>query len=223
MMSRAHRCNKMSAGRGMRLLMVSCVIAGLAMSDAVLAGPTIVANGSFEDGPAVSGPFVSFGQGSGAIPGWTVTAGSVDYIATYWESSDGSRSLDLSGSAAGAILQDLTTTPGATYLVSFDLAGNPAGGPPVKEVRVGAGTKWEIFTFDNTGASRDDMNWTTKSWSFVATDEVTPLEFRSLTAGVWGPALDNVVVTFVVPAPGALVLGSLGCGLAGWLCRRRML
>lgn len=223
MTSRAFRYNKMFAGRELRPLMTSCVIAVLMVSDGIFAGPTIVTNGSFEDGPPISGKFASFGRNSTAIPGWTVTAGSVECIVTYWESSDGSRSLDLSGSSAGAITQNLTTTPGVTYLVSFDLAGNPAGGPEVKGVRIRAGTSWEVFTFDTTSTSRNNMDWATKTWSFVATDEVTSLEFRSLTSGVWGPALDDIVVTSAMPVPGALILGSFGCGLAGWLHRRRML
>jgi hypothetical protein len=59
-------------------------------------------NGSFELG-SDPGSFSTVFQGDGAtITGWLVggpSGASVDYIGSYWEAADGTRSIDLSGTS----------------------------------------------------------------------------------------------------------------------------
>ena len=43
------------------------------------------------------------------------------------------------------------------------------------------------------------MNWRPETYSFLATSASTTLSFVSTTAGAFGPAIDNVVVTEDVP------------------------
>jgi hypothetical protein len=96
-------------------------------------GPELVTNGGFEDGPEPdpAGPgFTTMVAVTTAIPGWTVTRGSVDYIGAYWQHADGRRSVDLNGNEPGAIAQTRRTRPGRTYRVTFRLAGNCFGGGP---------------------------------------------------------------------------------------------
>ena len=63
-----------------------------------------VTNGSFESGVAFSDPFITLNAtDSTSITGWTVSAGSIDYIGSYWQPADGSRSLDMNGLSTGAI------------------------------------------------------------------------------------------------------------------------
>ena len=183
----------------------------------------LIANGSFETGPAVPTPpgFTRLYNGSTAITGWTVIGTDIDYIETYWQASDGSHSLDLCGGRDGGVKQDLATIAGIPYLVEFDIAGNPAGPPTVKTLDVSAGSASHTFTFDTTGASLQSMGWTARSWTFVADAGTTTLAFTTPDYN-YGPALDNVRVN-PVPAPGAFVLGSIGIGLVGWLRRRRTL
>src|SRR3989344_2638359 len=120
---------------------------------ATLAGSAFAAgtNGSFEDG-VNPGVFTTlFAGDSTSIIDWTVASGSVDYIGTYWVASEGDRSIDLSGNNAGSIGQTFDTTPGAVYNVTFDMAGNPAGGPTVKTMDVDAAGVTSQYTFDTTG------------------------------------------------------------------------
>src|SRR6185369_7781864 len=84
----------------------------------------LIQNGSFEDG-ADPGSYTGLGAGSGAITSWTVDPDSVDYIGSYWVASDGARSVDLSGGAAGALRQTFAPVVSQEYLVTFDMAGNP--------------------------------------------------------------------------------------------------
>lgn len=168
----------------------------------VAAGPAIV-NGSFETGTN-PGAFVQLSAvDSTTIQGWTVSAGTVDYIGTYWQAADGARSIDLSGTTAGAIRQSFATTVGATYKVTFSMSGNPAGGAGTKTMTVDAGGTPTGFSYE-VGAVNPptlaDMKWVTKTFSFTATAATTTLTFTSTTSGSFGPALDNVRVELATTA-----------------------
>jgi choice-of-anchor C domain-containing protein len=155
-------------------------------------------NGSFETGTHSGAPFDTLSPGATALTDWTIESGTIDWIGSYWQAADGSRSIDLNGNASGAISQTLDTTIGNTYVVSFSLSGNPAGGPPAKTLTVGAsGADPASYTFNVAvaGNTRTDMKWVTQTYSFVATDSTTVLTFTSTTSGNTGPALDNIDVT----------------------------
>ena len=58
-----------------------------------------------------------------------------------------------------------------------------------------------------------------KFFGVVDTDGFSSVTFRS-TSGHWG-ADDFTIATQVIPAPGAVLLGSIGVGIVGWLRKRR--
>ena len=94
-------------------------------------------NGSFELGTDPGSYLTLNGDDSSAITGWTVVGGTnaIDYIGSYWDASDGYRSLDLNGNPGpGGIEQIVNTICGKTYEITFDMAGNPDGGPTIKSL-----------------------------------------------------------------------------------------
>jgi choice-of-anchor C domain-containing protein len=158
-------------------------------------------NSSFESG-VDPGSFTTLqSPDSSSIDNWTVSAGSVDYIGSYWEASDGTRSLDMSGDSAGTVTKTFSTVVGHTYEVTFALAGNPDGGPAMKALSVSAGNDTQTYEFTNTTeTTREDMGWAQRTFAFTATTTSTTLSFASQTEGFWGPALDNVTITNVLTA-----------------------
>ena len=184
-----------------------------------------VSNGSFEAGGA---PGTVAAIDSSTITGWTVTSGDVDYVdytapGGIWQAADGVRSIDLNGFGAGSITQDVATSIGLKYVVTFYLSGNPGDcqhypngncSPSDKTMTVSAtGAAAQAYDFDTAAALNtfDDMKWIAHTYSFVATSATTRLSFASTTVGAFGPALDNVVVTQATPATAD------DCKKGGWM------
>jgi choice-of-anchor C domain-containing protein len=203
----------------------------LILMSSAQAGPSIITNGSFEQDQAIAvGSYKQINPGDTSITGWIVGPVNVDWVGTYWTASDGARSLDLNGYvgsgviAAGSVEQTFATAAGQWYNVTFDMAANPAGGTSsTKSLQVSADGSSANFS---SSANPKDGQWDTMTWSFLA-DGNTTLKFASLMTAPgdngWGPALDNVSVTAVpVPAPGALLLGSLGAAMVGAIRRRAL-
>lgn len=170
-----------------------------------------VTNGSFEAGDD-PGSFTTLIPGDTDITDWAVTAGSVDYIGTYWQAAAGTRSVDMNGTEAGAISQTFPTVIGAKYDVTFYMSGNPDGGPALKEMAVGAtGVAAQNYTYDTSveANTKADMKWSSRTYSFLATGASTILTFESLVDGAYGPALDNIMIVETLPPPPC---SNCGCG-----------
>ena len=197
------------------------VVASLVLAGSALAAFAGATNGSFEQGTYVDGGagLQTLSAPSAVMTGWTISAGSVDWIGTFWTAADGSKSLDMNGAGPGAISQILATKAGTTYVVAFSLSANPAGGSTVRALTVGAtGSASQSFTFDRAAHvnTASDMMWQSKQYSFVATGASTTLTFTSGEAtGPFGPALDKVVVTETASAGSAGGPGA-ACKSGGW-------
>jgi len=213
---------KLAASLSLTLLALA---GGLLLGGEAAQAANLLRNGSFEIGRNPGRNFSTLYPGSTAIDGWTVTRGSINYIAGYWQAADGNRSIDLDGWDAGEIAQTFSTTVGQSYLVTFSLAGNPYAPPLLKEMRVAAAGHSAYFSFDITGKSFSDMGWLLKSWQFTAVDTETTLEFLSLSnrkPQPYGAALDNVSIVAIsqpvaVPEPssvaGLIAVSALGACL----------
>ncbi|HTY88014.1 MAG TPA: choice-of-anchor C family protein [Candidatus Acidoferrum sp.] len=186
----------------------------LCLAASLVKGQNVV-NGSFELGtnPGITSIQLTAGD-STSLTGWTVVSGTIDYVGGTWTAGDGSRSLDLSGTSAGAIEQIITGfTVGQNYQLSFLMAGNTAGGPTVKSLQASIGSAMQTFNFDITGHSNANMGWSLQTMNFTATSGSLTLDFASLANSFYGPTLDAVAIA-PVPEPGTLSL----TGFAVLLC-----
>lgn len=175
------------------------VLAATAMLLASLAPARaqLLVNGNFESGPVIplANPIYPVAPGNTALTGWTVTGGAVNIVTdNYWEPKFGRRSVALCSSGPGAIQQTLATTPGAVYRLTFWLTGEPFSNPTIKNLRVTAGATVQDYTFDVTPAWHWDMHWVEESLDFAAPGSSTTLQFASLDASAWGPAIDSARV-----------------------------
>jgi len=202
----------------LRLVLITVLLAFALGTSAYAA---MFSNGSFELGTANPGSnFIGLSTGNTGIDSWNIISGAIDYIGGYWIASDGARSIDLNASLPGAISQTFDTIAGRPYSVLFDFAGNPAGSPSNKIMRVSVNGLSHDFEFDVTGNSLSSMGWITESLDFTASTTETTLTFSSLINGAYGPAIDNVRVNVnAVPVPAAVWL--FGSGLLSLLGFRR--
>ena len=185
----------------------------------------LLTNGSFESASINPGAsFIAVLPGQTSITGWDVVVEDVHYMGTFWEASDGIRSIDLDGviGSSGGLSQTFDTVAGTQYNVTFDMAGNYGRDPTVKPMRVSADGLFQDFTFDTTGRSALNMGWTSMSWLFTADDTSATLQFLSLTETLgltegWGAALDNVSVLAANPVPIPAAIWLFGTALIGLL------
>ena len=207
-------------------LLMAGVVAALSTAGAANAATELVVNGGFT-GNAQPGSSAVSAVSPAQISGWTVLTNYVDWSYFGWQSSDGDGySIDLIGGyGLGAIGQTIATEAGRTYNLTFDLSGNPdaqrAAGRFVTVTAGGAavGTTQYVMGPTNT---RDNMLWSSRSMSFVATGALTQIVFTGTSDPgncCWGAALDNVSVMAAVPEPATWAMMIIGFGAAGSMVR----
>ncbi|MBC6994172.1 choice-of-anchor C family protein [Neolewinella lacunae] len=158
-----------------------------------LAGQNIV-NGDFENAQfQLLTPFRQVIPGGDGVIGWSVESGNIDYIGSYWTPSSGNRSIDLNGSESGSISQSFATQIGKEYYIKFDFAGNPVCDSPLEKVlEVSVGSTREVYLFNTSARSINDLGWEPRVFTFTAVAAVSSVRFLSKNGGFCGPAIDNV-------------------------------
>jgi len=168
-------------------------------------------NGSFEEGPSSS--LTSLPVGSALLVGWQVVNGGIEAVtAAYWPPADGLYSLDLNGvHSPGGVCQTFDTISGATYQVTFELAGSYAWGPNYLARVSAAGTTQDY-------ASVATVIWSNRTFVFTAVSNATTLSFVDITpdgSGMnGGPTLDDVRVAQTPAFTAPLCWPAGGCRLS---------
>jgi hypothetical protein len=155
---------------------------------------------------------------------WDVSNGTVDLIGDgsswpYLPPGNGLY-LDMDGSTgdAGKITTKTSfdLTPGVSYVLSFDLAGNQIRDTSETiTVQIATGT---VLDKTYTVFRTDPLTTITEIFT-VAEATSGKLSFEVAGGDNVGPLLDNVSLT-VVPLPAAGLIGMLGLGVAGWKLRK---
>ena len=198
---------------------LSVAAAALALAGAAHAD---VVDGNFAGGATV-GQYHTYGAGETIDGAWLVNSGTVDLIGTYWtQPSATTWSVDMDGSSAGAISQDLTLAAGG-YKLTFLLAANPDGGSPTKYLDVSIGDRLAHLSVSSAGKNDQNMGFSEETLYF----HVDPasvgqtLSFASKDGASYNGAAIADVSIVAVPEPTSVALLLAGLGMVGVMASRR--
>jgi hypothetical protein len=219
----------------MQRLVFGFTVLGFLSGIAERAMADFITNGSFENTanfvPIAGDDAMSLNPGATNITGWTVINAELAWIGPSnpfrVSASDGQYFLDLTGyhdsSPYGGITQTISTTPGATYALSFDLGSTilyNANGTAGITATAGSTTQNFFFTTNLTNA------WQNETMSFTAASNSTEIKLIGLSADPSHIGLDNVSVSQSAPAPTpvpsslAMLAGAAAVGGIGAVVRR---
>lgn len=225
----------------MRTLAALSGAALLAMANTAAAN--LLADPGFEADAVSPGTYnyIGGGQtlGSGA---WQVTGADIGLIQnSYSEGSgpplvfnahSGANSVDLTGvgntGRADGVFQDVATTAGLTYDLSFYVGNaNTAGtyamyyeDPATVDLSINGGPR---VSFVNSDITQNEVNWKLFNTSFIASGAITRIAFLNGNAPTDNfDGIDDIsLVANSVPEPASWALMIAGVGLTGASLRRR--
>jgi len=199
-------------------------VLAIAVLPAAFAHASLITNGSFEAPDQGTGTWNVYGS----IPGWTTTFGPGIEIQDNVTglAYDGDQFVELDSHSNSGMQQSISVIAGESYDLSFAYSPRPG----VAATSTGIEVRFDGMLLDTIaydGSYLSGTSWTIKSYTVTASSGTAILAFAAAgTSDSLGGYIDNVCLESsnpAVPAPGAVVLGSLGMSLVGWLKRRRAL
>jgi Protein of unknown function (DUF642)/PEP-CTERM motif len=186
----------------------------------------LLVNGSFELPLVPMGGYTNFTAGSPDVVGWSivgidaaVVSGSFVDSGITFQAQEGNQWIDLTGvssnSSLNGVQQTLVTTPGAQYLLTFNVGSATNGSivfPSTIELSIDGQPR---VSYTNPATPTTSLDWMQFNVGFVATGTSTSLSFYNGGASNnFTSALDNVSVMAVPePASAGLLLVGL-CAVA---------
>jgi hypothetical protein len=200
------------------------VLTKLAATIAALAVPAILAISS----PASASTVNILGDGNFEPDGTSSWAWNDPSGHTFVVAYNGNHMIESGAEVPAIMYQNVATTIGRTYTLSFDLSAL-VGNYPGADFKAGvdlltpsAQTLLDLTTGSVTGDS-NNFNWTNYVLTFTATGKNTEIDFSFLNpVAAW--VIDNAVLTendvATTPLPAALPMFMSGLGLIGFVAWR---
>ena len=187
----------------MKKLIAAALLAGAL---APQAGANLIVNGSFEDPVIANGTYAIYTT----IPGWYSTSGAGIEIQRSVAGSpyDAAQHIELDSDNNSNAIQNVPTTAGAAYSLSFAYSPRPHIVLDSNPIEVW----WEgslLDTLSRSGVGLTDTDWRTYSYNVIgALDGVSQLEFRAVgDSDSLGGYIDKVSVPDTASTLGLLALG----------------
>jgi hypothetical protein len=199
-------------GRRFRIGVMALALIGTTLAVGLSVAPTtagavtgnLIQNGNFHiPGHTTSTLLPVHAGDSTTIKDWTVVTpamyeggGSVDVVSTdYWNAEKGKYSIDLAGSTGvpGGLYQDVATTSGEEYTLSFWSAVNGDQKPGFTHTTNVSVNGSSVDTVQAVGVGRP-LDWVQNTATFIASSTTSKIEFDDATPRDTnkGPTLDNV-------------------------------
>lgn len=178
--------------------------------DAGADGQNLLVNGDFES-PLISQQWTHVANGTTGLAGWTTSGDGVELMRAYWQPAHGSQSVNLSSFGASEVTQQVSTSAGRRYQISWYISGNPQCTTPTTRVLhvLWNGATASTPTFDVSGHSFTSMGWTRQAIEVTAAASTSTVAFLRAVAtdGSCGVAIDNVALELVGAGGGVLGTG----------------
>ena len=203
--------------RGFRKLLVLAALGTVALPQA--ANANLIVNGSFEADSQAAGSWAIYPN----LTGWSGGAFGIELRNNVAGAAfDGSNYIELDTTHNSASTQNIATSLGTQYILSFAYSareGVLAGSNGIEVIW--NGLSQGVFT--GLGAPSGNV-WGLNSLTVTGTSPFSSVEFRAVgTDDSYGGSLDYVSLTTAVPEPETYAMLLAGLGLLGFAARRRKL